>query len=84
MSAKPKQVNGIIHDTGDLRKVLSETISDVRSGAMQPNAAKAVADLVTKMIQSARLDLDFMRFTTMQTGKPTPVMNQPMTLIGKE
>lgn len=51
-----------IKSTQDLRTVLSETIDDVRHGVITSDKAKAVSDLTGRVLQSAELDLKFMKF----------------------
>lgn len=54
--------NKTIRNTSDLRKMLLETIEGVRSGSVDPKQANAIATLSSKVLQSARLDLEMMRF----------------------
>lgn len=61
-------MNSEIRNTSDLRKILTQTIEGVRAGTIQPSAANSIAGLSTKILQSARLDLDFMRFNR-ESGK---------------
>jgi len=49
-------------NTGDLRKMLIETIQQVRDGVIEPSQARTIAALSTTILQSAKLDLDFLRF----------------------
>lgn len=51
-----------IKNTADLRKMLLDTIADVRSGACDPKLARTVAALSTTISHSAKLDLDVLRF----------------------
>lgn len=51
-----------IKNTSDLRKMLIDTIADVRSGALDPKQARTIAALSTTILSSAKLDLDFLRF----------------------
>ena len=50
-----------VESTDDLRKVLLETIESVKVGSMSPQSANAIANLTGKVIQSAKLDLEFLR-----------------------
>ena len=51
-----------IKSTADLRERLIKTIEDVRSGTLDPKQARTIAALSTTVLQSAKLDLDYMRF----------------------
>jgi hypothetical protein len=53
--------NGI-KSTADLRKMLLDTIADVRSGTIDAKNARTIAAISTTILQSAKLDLDFLRF----------------------
>lgn len=57
MSEKSK-----IRNTSDLREMLIETIAAVRDGSCTPAQARTVAALSTTVLQSAKLDLDYLRF----------------------
>lgn len=57
-----------IRNTADLRKMLIETISEVRSGQIDPKQARTIAALSTTILQSAKLDLDFLRFHAANEG----------------
>jgi hypothetical protein len=54
--------SGQIMNTSDLRKMLIETIDGVRKGSIEPQQASAIARLSTQILQSAKLDLDVMKF----------------------
>lgn len=53
---------GTIKNTADLRKMLLETITEVRKGTLDPKQARTIAALSTTILHSAKLDLDFLRF----------------------
>lgn len=55
-----------IENTSDLRAMLLETISQVRAGTLEPQQARTIATLSTTILQSAKLDLDYLRFTAAQ------------------
>lgn len=55
--------NGKIKNTSDLRAMLIETIEQVRSGEVDAKQARTIAALSSTVLQSAKLDLDFLRFT---------------------
>lgn len=59
---KPARQGRLIESTAELRKMLIETINDVRAGDMSPPQARTIAALSTTILQSAKLDLDFLRF----------------------
>lgn len=44
--------------------MLIETIQDVKSGALDHKQARTIAALSTSILQSAKLDLDFLRFNS--------------------
>lgn len=56
-----KEANAI-KNTADLRSMLIETIEEVRSGKLDAKQARTIAALSTTVLQSAKLDLDFLRF----------------------
>lgn len=51
-----------IKNTSDLRKMLIETIEQVRGGTIDHKQARTIATLSTTILQSAKLDLDVLRF----------------------
>lgn len=51
-----------IKTTGELREMLIETIQQVKDGALEPAHARTIATLSTTVLQSAKLDLDYLRF----------------------
>jgi len=51
-----------IRNTSDLRTMLLETIEAVRTGTMEAKAAHAISNLSAKVIQSAKLDLDVLKY----------------------
>jgi hypothetical protein len=63
-----------IKNTVDLRKMLLETIAAVKSGEMDCKTARTVSALSTTILQSAKLDLDYLRFNSLQESseKSTP------------
>jgi hypothetical protein len=50
-----------ITNTEELRKMLLDTIEDVRTNKMEPKHAQAIAHLSGKILQSAKLDLDVIK-----------------------
>jgi hypothetical protein len=54
-----------IKNTAQLRKMLLKTIEDVRNGAIDPKQARTIAAISTTILNSAKLDLDFLRFRAM-------------------
>ena len=72
-----------VKSTNELRKVLIDTIENVREGSITPAAANAVGNLAGKVLQSAKLDLDVMRLASagferspaplLENSKPTQV-----------
>lgn len=47
----------------DLRTALFETMQDVRSGKLDVNKAKAVTDLAQTIVNTAKVEVDFIRAT---------------------
>lgn len=73
--------NGTIENTADLRKMLLDTIADVRDGKVDPKMARTIATLSTTVLQSAKLDLDYLRFSvaqdTLVAAKALPLIDAP-------
>lgn len=61
-----KDANAKVENTSDLRAMLLETIQQVRAGTLEPQQARTVAALSTTILQSAKLDLDYLRFAATQ------------------
>src|SRR4051794_45168 len=59
-----------VRNTSDLRKLLLESIEGVRKGSVDHRQAQAISALSSRILQSARLDLDVMK---MAAGAATPV-----------
>lgn len=57
-----------IRNTSDLRLMLLESIEAVKVGTMDPRAAHAIGGLAAKIIQSAKLDLDVLKFNITADG----------------
>ena len=51
-----------IKNTADLRKMLIETIADVKAGTLDAKQARTIATLSTTILQSAKLDLEVLKF----------------------
>lgn len=47
-----------VNNTADLRKMLLDTINGVRSGSVDHKQAAAISNLSSRILQSAKLDLD--------------------------
>lgn len=47
----------------DLREVLFATIEDVREGRTEADKAKVVVDLAQTIVNTAKAEVDFMRYT---------------------
>ena len=58
----PESEKETIRNTADLRKMLIQTIEDVRAGTIDPKQARTIAAISTTILSSAKLDLDFLRF----------------------
>lgn len=57
-----------ITNTSDLRKMLLETIAGVKSGKIEPRQASAIAALSSKILQSAKLDLEALRYNSSENA----------------
>lgn len=57
-----------IKNTADLRKMLIDTIADVKAGTLDAKQARTIAALSTTILSSAKLDLDFLRFSAANQG----------------
>lgn len=55
-----------IKTTAELRKMLLETIEAVKTGGMKPQDAAAIANLSSKILQSAKLDLEILKYNSME------------------
>jgi len=61
-----------VKNTTDLRKMLLNTIEGVRDGSLDHRKANTIATLSSKILQSAKLDLDVLKFK-----KVAPKMEDP-------
>lgn len=57
-----------IQNTSDLRRMLLDSIEAIKSGTMEPRAAHAISNLSAKVIQSAKLDLDVLKYNVLNEG----------------
>lgn len=57
-----------IKSTADLRRMLIDTIGQVRAGKIDTAQARAVSSLSTTVLQSAKLDLEFLKFHAANEG----------------
>lgn len=57
-----------ITNTSELRQMLLEEIDNVRKGTSDPNKAHAISTLASKVLQSAKLDLDVIKFNLANEG----------------
>jgi len=51
-----------IKSTADLRRMLIDTIGEVRKGKIDVSQARTIATLSTTVLHSAKLDLEYLRF----------------------
>lgn len=56
-----------IKNTQDLRKMLIDSIQDVREGKLDPRDAMAISQLSSRVLQSAKLDLDVLKHNIKNT-----------------
>lgn len=70
-----------VKNTSDLRKLLLETIEGVRKGKISHQQAQAISGLSARILQSARLDLDVIRYTASEAathgGSSTSLLSEP-------
>lgn len=65
------------HTVGDLRAVLFNAITAVREGKMSIEQARSVNDIAKTLIDSARVEVDFLRITD---GTKSPFLEPPRRL----
>jgi hypothetical protein len=53
-------VSNRVETTADLRRVLIDTINGVKSGDISPDAGNSIAKLASTVVQTAKLDLDYL------------------------
>jgi hypothetical protein len=63
----------------DLRKVLFETIKDVKDGKMPLDKAKAIQDVAQVIVNSAKVVVDYLRATGKTKGTGFIPMNESRT-----
>lgn len=69
-----------VKNTADLRNLLLEAIEGVRKGKVDHRQAQAISALSSRILQSARLDLDVMKMasdTAAQKPAPVSLMARP-------
>lgn len=66
--------------TSDLRKLLFDTIADVRAGRIDHNKANAVSKLSGEILKSAKLDLD----AVAMAKRLSTCVDTPMRLVGQQ
>lgn len=71
-----------IKNTAELRAMLLKTIEDVRSGVIDAKSAGAISNLSSKIIQSAKLDLDVMKANRHSATSPDQI--ESLQLIASE
>lgn len=57
-----------IKNTSELRQMLLETIEQVKAGSLDPKQAHAISNLSSKVIQSAKLDLEVLKYNALSDG----------------
>lgn len=72
-------MSGEIHNTSDLRKMLLETIDQVRKGKLDHKQATSIGNLSSQILRSARLDFDVMRLQ--QSGLVSPKAPASVSLL---
>ena len=76
-----RRKNVKVETTTDLRRMLIETIDGVRSGKVDPKQAHAISGLSGRVLQSAKLDLEFLRFQR-EEGKLGTTESKALRLVG--
>lgn len=77
MSSKQSKPN---RTTQGLRDILFEEIEELRSGDGDPQKSLAVANLAKQIINTAKVELDFVRVIQSQEANGTPVKLGQMVL----
>ena len=57
-----KQIS--MNNTEDVRKVINEEVKALRDGLSNPARGNAVANLIGKLLQTVRLDIDVHRYVS--------------------
>lgn len=52
-----------VKNTSDLRNLLLQTIKELKDGTIGPRQARAIGHLSATIINSAKLDLDYLKFS---------------------
>jgi len=89
-------LNEIIRTSGDVRRCLAQTMSDIRSGDISVDKAQAVAALAKEITSSLQVEVNVakVRIATLDNGKALGELthlgkmliedNSPATLSGAE
>jgi hypothetical protein len=64
----------VIKNTADLREMLIGTIQQVRDGEIDYRQATAISGLTTKILQSAKLDLEVLKFRSLSPSADGQVL----------
>lgn len=64
-----------IQNTSDLRRLLIETIGEVRKGKMEPRQADSISRLSGTILKSAMIDLDYLKFEAASTKQEKRTLN---------
>lgn len=73
-----------IKTTAELREMLIDTIESVRDGSLEPAQARTIAALSGTVLQSAKLDLDYMRFHVANQDMIESKDKAPLVLTSRE
>lgn len=67
-----KEIKQAVSNTADLQKMLLATVDDVREGRINWQTALTIASLSSVVLNSAKLDLEYLKFSEKQTGRHDP------------
>ena len=64
-------LNEVIRTSGDVRRLLAQTMSDIRSGDISVDKAQAIASLSKELTASLQVEVNVakVRIQTMESGK---------------
>lgn len=69
--------------TEDLRKIIADEINQLRMGTSNPSRGNAVANLLGKLIQSVKLDIEVHRYVT-NDKRSVKSLNTPLINTAKQ
>ena len=80
----PKEVKRVeMKGTEDLRKIIADEINQLRMGTSNPSRGNAVANLLGKLIQSVKLDIEVHRYVS-NDKRQVKSLNTPLINTAKQ